>query len=192
MKTAALAIALLACVPPQDLEYLRALERAQSAKPARLGSVSRIAPESEPGTPLVIQGRVYLADGRTPASGITVFAYHTDRTGVYDARANGPHSWRLKGWAITDATGRFEFRTIRPGAYPGRTEPQHVHFSIEGPSVPRQSPTALEFDDDPLITARLREESTRAEMFGGVRPVTKHNGVDHVEMNVRIEERGRF
>ena len=187
MKTATLLISLVAMSVMQDLEYERALERAQSLKPQRLTSVARIAPEREPGTPLVIAGRVYRPDGRTPAPGITVFAYHTDRTGVYDVRSNGPHSWRLKGWAITDADGRFEFRTIRPGAYPGRTEPQHVHFSIDGPSVPRQSPTALEFDDDPLITARVREESKRAGLFGGVRPVTIRNGVHHVEMNLRIE-----
>ncbi|HEX6323356.1 MAG TPA: hypothetical protein VFZ36_06490 [Vicinamibacterales bacterium] len=173
----------------QDLEYERALERAQAARPAQLTSIGRIAPESEPGTPLVIAGRVYQADGRTPAPGITVFAYHTDRTGVYDVPANGPHSWRLKGWAISDAGGRFEFRTIRPGAYPGRTDPQHVHFSIEGPSVPRQSPVALEFADDPLITERARAESQRAGMFGGVRPVVRRDGVDHVEINLRI--RGR-
>ncbi len=190
MKTAAVFLSLVAFGAVRDREYEQALERAQALKPQRLTSVARIAPESEPGTPLVIAGHVYRADGRTPAPGITVFAYHTDRTGVYDVRSNGPHSWRLKGWAITDAGGRFEFRTIRPGAYPGRTEPQHVHFSIEGPSVPRQSPTALEFDDDPLITARLREVSRQAGMFGGVRPVTRRDGVDHVEISLKIENRG--
>lgn len=87
---------------------------------------------------------------------------------------------------MTDADGRFEFRTIRPAAYPGRTEPQHVHFSIEARGVPRQSPAALEFDDDPLISPRAREESTRAGIFGGVRPVTKHSGVDHAAINLRI------
>lgn len=189
MKLFVVAAGFAALGAPQDLEYQRALERAQGARPARLTSVARIAPEHEPGTPLVIAGRVYQADGRTPAPGITVFAYHTDRTGVYDARTNGPHSWRLSGWAISDAAGRFEFHTIRPGAYPGTTEPQHVHFSIEGPSVPRQSPVALEFADDPLVTERARAESQRAGMFGGVRPVVSRNGVDHVEINLRI--RGR-
>lgn len=190
--TLAVAVAVALSAAPQDREYEAALERAQALRPQRLTSTARIAPEGEPGTPLVINGRVFRADGRTPAPGIIVFAYHTDRTGVYDARANGPHSWRLKGWAITDAAGRFEFRTIRPGAYPGRNEPQHVHFSIEGPSVPRQSPTALEFDDDPKIGAPQREASKAAGPFGGVRPVTKRAGVDHVEINLRIAERGRF
>ena len=192
----ALVVVLAALAVPatstQDREFVRAYERAQAAKPATLGSVSRIAPESEPGSPLVINGRVYQSDGRTPAAGITVFAYQTDRTGVYDVPSNGPHSWRLKGWAITDAEGRFQFRTIRPASYPNATVPQHVHLHLEGPNLPRRWTTELEFDDDPKMTARAREISRQAGMFGGVRPVTKRDGIDHVEINLRIENRGLF
>jgi protocatechuate 3,4-dioxygenase beta subunit len=196
MKTAMLA-ALVASVlapvaPAQDTAFVRAYERAQASKPAVVGSVERIAPESEPGSPLVINGRVYQSDGRTPAAGITVFAYQTDRTGVYDVPSAGPHSWRLKGWAVTDAQGRFQFRTIRPASYPNASVPQHVHLHLEGPSVPRRWTTELEFDDDPKMTTRQREASRQAGMFGGVRPVTKRDGVDHVEINLKIDNRGLF
>jgi protocatechuate 3,4-dioxygenase, beta subunit len=177
----------------QDRDFVRAYERAQASRPATIGSVSRIAPESEPGTPLVIDGRVYLADGRSPAGpGITVFAYHTDRHGLYDEPSAGPHSWRLKGWAVTDAEGRFTFHTIRPASYPNAAVPQHVHLHLEGPNLPRRWTTELEFDDDPKMTARGREKSKRAGMFGGVRPVTTRDGVDYVEINLRIENRGMF
>jgi hypothetical protein len=177
----------------QDREFVRAYERVQAAKPPRIESVSRIAPESEPGTPLVINGRVFQADGRTPAgAGITVFAYHTDRHGLYDEPSAGPHSWRLRGWAVTDADGRFTFHTIRPASYPNATVPQHVHLHLEGPDLPRRWTSELQFDDDPKVTARQRESSTRAGMFGGVRPVTQRDGVDHVEINLRIENRGLF
>ena len=192
MKTAALLLSIVSLAAVQDREFVRAYERAQAAKPASVGSVARIAPEDEPGTPLVINGRVYQPDGRTPAAGITVFAYQTDRNGVYDKPGRGPHSWRLKGWAVTDAEGRFQFRTIRPASYPNATVPQHVHLHLEGPNVPRRWTTELEFDDDPKVTARQRAESRRAGMFGGVRPVTKRNGVDHVEINLKIENRGLF
>lgn len=176
----------------QDREFVRAYERAQTAKPARVTSTARIAPASEPGNALVINGRVYQTDGRTPAAGITVFAYQTDRTGVYDVPSAGPHSWRLKGWAVTDAEGRFTFQTIRPASYPNAAVPQHVHLHLEGPNLPRRWTTELQFDDDPKIGAREREASKTAGMFGGVRPVTKRGGVDHVEINLKIEERGRF
>ena len=190
--TASLFVVTACAASAQDREFARAYERAQGAKPAAVGSVSRIAPEAEPGSPLVINGRVYQTDGRTPAAGITVFAYQTDRTGVYDVPSAGPHSWRLKGWAISDTQGRFQFRTIRPASYPNASVPQHVHLHLEGPSLPRRWTTELEFDDDPKMTARQREASRQAGMFGGVRPVTKRDGVDHVEINLKIDNRGLF
>jgi protocatechuate 3,4-dioxygenase beta subunit len=112
----------------QDVEYQRAVERAQQQRPSSLASTARIAPPSEPGDPLVVRGQLLNVDG-TPAAGAIVFAYHTDRAGLYDRRENGPHSWRLRGWARTDAEGRFTFETIRPGSYPNSNNPPHVHFT---------------------------------------------------------------
>jgi protocatechuate 3,4-dioxygenase beta subunit len=189
MRAAALLVAVIAFAAPQDVEYERALERAQKAKPARLGPSARIAPAGEPGSPLVINGRVFQADGRTPAAGVTVFAYHTDAHGVYDVPANGPHSWRLRGWAVTGGDGRFTFQTIRPASYPNATVPQHVHLSFEGPGVPRRFSGEIEFDDDPKVTAQQRAASRAAGMFGTVRPVATRNGVDYVDSNFRIVDR---
>jgi protocatechuate 3,4-dioxygenase beta subunit len=189
MRTLGLIVALVAYAAPQDVEYMQALERAQKMKPARVGSVSRIAPASEPGSPLVINGRVFKADGRTAAPGVTVFAYHTDANGLYDVRSAGPHSWRLKGWAVTDAEGRFTFQTIRPASYPNSTIAQHVHLTLEGPGVNGRFSTEIEFDDDPKVTAGQRAASRAAGIFGVIRPVTKRNGVDHVDTNIRIESR---
>lgn len=193
MKMLVIAMAALAAgAVSQDREFARAYDRAQAQKPASIASDARIAPANEPGDPLVINGRVLQTDGRTPAPGVTIFAYQTDRTGVYDVPAAGPHSWRLKGWAITDAQGRFTFRTIRPASYPNATVPQHVHLHLEGPNLPRRWTTELQFDDDPKIGARERQASAAAGMFGGVRPVTRRNGIDHVEINLKIENRGLF
>jgi protocatechuate 3,4-dioxygenase beta subunit len=88
---------------------------------------------------LVIHGRVFREDGRTPAPDILVFAYHTDARGHYDVPSSGPHSWRLRGWVKTDAQGRFQFTTIRPAPYPNRNTAAHVHFVIEGPASPASS-----------------------------------------------------
>jgi len=185
-------VALVYAIAPQDVEFLRALERAQAEKPARLSSTARIAPESEPGTPLVIDGRVFQADGRTPAAGVTVFAYHTDRNGHYDVPGAAAHSWRLKGWALTDGEGRFTFHTIRPGPYPRGDIPAHVHFNLDGPGVPRLQSGGLEFDDDPRVTPQERDDSRAAGIFGGVRPVISREGVPHVEVNLRIATKGRM
>lgn len=171
--------------PLQDLEYERALERAQRDRPRVLPSSGRIAPAAEPGTPLVIQGRVFQRDGQTPAPNIIVFAYHTDATGHYDAPSAGPHSWRLRGWAKTGADGRFELATIRPAPYPSHTQAAHVHLSLEGPGVPRQS-AGLVFEGDPLLSATDRDESSKAGKFGAVCVVRERDGVQYVTLNIRI------
>jgi protocatechuate 3,4-dioxygenase beta subunit len=177
--------------PPQDLEFIRAWERAQQSRPHTLTSRARIAPAGEPGTPMVIAGRVFQRDGRSPAPGITVFAYHTDATGIYDVRSNGAHSWRLKGWALTDADGRFEFTTIRPAPYPGRNIAAHVHFGLEGPRLRRRS-AGLLFEDDPLVTRDERAKSAKAAQFGDVRPVVVRDGVQYVDCRIRITDENVF
>jgi protocatechuate 3,4-dioxygenase beta subunit len=112
----------------QDVQYIRAVERAQQQRPSALTSTGRIAPASEPGSPLIVRGQLLNVDG-SPAAGAVVFAYQTDRGGLYDKRENGPHSWRLRGWVQTGADGRFTFETIRPGSYPNSNNPPHVHFT---------------------------------------------------------------
>ncbi len=176
----------------QDVEFIRAWERAQRETPARVTSRARIAAADEPGTPLAIRGRLFRADGKTPAPGITVFAYHTDRNGRYDVPSKGPHSWRLRGWAITDALGRFHFDTIRPAPYPGRRTPAHVHLSLEGPGVPRRWTPEVRFADDELVTTAERVASTRQGIFGNVRPVQSNDGVQVIDVHLRIVEEGLF
>jgi protocatechuate 3,4-dioxygenase beta subunit len=149
----------------QDVEYQRAVERAQQSRPANLSSTARIAPTSEPGDPLVIRGQMLNVDG-SPAANAVVFAYHTDRGGLYDKRENGPHSWRLRGWVRTDKDGRFTFETIRPGSYPNTNNPPHVHFTAFLPNGDRYHagglelsmtrPAAIPSPEEATVTLRLQ------------------------------------
>jgi len=55
------------------------------------------------------------------------------------------------GVQVTDAEGRYRFKTIKPGAYPvGRDEarPPHIHFDIMGKND--RLVTQLYFSDEPL------------------------------------------
>jgi len=175
----------------QDTEFIRALERAQASRPAQISSSERIAAANEPGIPLTIKGKLYAEDGKTAVGDAIVFAYQTDRTGLYDAAGSPAHSWRIRGWARTGTDGAFEFRTIRPGRYPSRTIPAHVHFTIFTGNT-RYHAGELRFEDDDLVPAREREASRQEGMFGSVRPVTKSGGGEAVELALRIKASERF
>jgi protocatechuate 3,4-dioxygenase beta subunit len=176
----------------QDLEYNEAVHAAQLARPARLTSSERIAPDDEPGTALVVHGQAVAADGRTPLAGAIVFAYHTDRSGIYRAPGEPAHTWRLKGWAMTDTAGRFEFRTIRPGPYPSGTDAAHIHLTLFSADGTGYHAGGLLFDDDSLVSAAEREASRRAGEFGPVCAVRREGGTEHVDIRIRLDPSKRF
>ncbi|HYT65751.1 MAG TPA: hypothetical protein VEL51_04995 [Vicinamibacterales bacterium] len=140
----------------QDPNWVRMWNEAQKLKPARISSIERIAPTTEPGIPLVVQGVITDPAGK-PAAGVEVFAYHTDSTGLY-SQPHAADPWRLKGWTVTDAQGRFEFRTIRPAPYPGRDIPAHIHLSFVTSCCGRQWSEVM-FDDDALGTKEYRQRN---------------------------------
>lgn len=148
-------------------------------KPARLTSASRIAPASEPGQPLLLSGQVRNAAGK-PVPGVIVYAYQTDRGGVYprDPRLSGEAArhGRLRGWAVSDAQGRYSFRTIRPGGYPSSDEPQHIHLHVIEPGRCTYYLGDALFDDDPRLTAARRAQQRLA--YGG-------NGIAHPQGDAR-------
>lgn len=193
MRLRLLVVFLLVGVCPlraQDPVWVRDWEAAQRERPAHLTSQSRITPGNEPGEPLVVQGRVFLPDGVTPAVGVVVFAYHTDAKGLYHPA--GKAGWRLRGWAVTDKEGAFAFRTIRPASYPGRTVPAHIHCTVSGGQVARQWTEELRFDDDPLVSAEERERSRAEGKFGNVRPVQRQGKTQQVDFNIRAKAQKEF
>jgi protocatechuate 3,4-dioxygenase beta subunit len=70
----------------------------------------------------------------TPLKGAMVDLWQCDALGAYSdlKDVNGLYDTRgkkfLRGYQVTDASGRAEFMTIYPGWYPGRAV--HIHFKI--------------------------------------------------------------
>jgi protocatechuate 3,4-dioxygenase beta subunit len=159
--------------------------------PASLAAEARLAPPGEPGTPLVVTGVVYRPDGRTPAAGVLVYAYHTDATGVYPPRPgatgnSAPHG-RLRGWLRTDARGRYRLTTIRPAPYPRRDDPAHIHLTVTPPGGEERWIDSIVFDDDPLLTARRRRELRDVGGSGVVRATRDRGGVLRAARDVVLE-----
>ncbi|MGH7597949.1 MAG: hypothetical protein ACREOI_16490 [bacterium] len=114
-----------------------------------------ITSKDEPGEPLIVSGTVYKPDGKTSVEGITVYVYHTDAEGYYRKGSNSSSNPRLHGTMRTNAEGKYEFRTIKPGAYPGGGNPAHIHYVLSGKGYEKQNDEVM-FEGDPYLTPRDR------------------------------------
>jgi protocatechuate 3,4-dioxygenase alpha subunit len=97
------------------------------------------------GGAIEIVGRVTELDGRA-LDNVIVEIWQADAAGRLDNP--GFPGW---GRAATDANGEYRFRTIRPGAIPGRVP--HINFLILYSGLMRQLQTVMFFDasDDPVL-----------------------------------------
>lgn len=150
-----------------------------------------IPPADEPGEPLVLSGIVYAPDGRTPASDVVVYAHHTDAEGVYPTRGDekgwGRRHGYLRGWVKTDASGRYRFETIRPGAYPGREAPEHIHLIVKEPDKPEYWIDDVVFEGDPLVTDAMRRRLQNRGGSGVVKLSRSDDGTWQAERDIILE-----
>lgn len=175
-----------------DPAWLKSWNDAQELRPEAPVSKGRIAPEKEPGLPMIIRGQIFKPDG-TPAGGVVVHAYHRDHDGFeFGPGDNSLTTWRLQGWVQTDATGRFEFHTIRPAPDHLGREGSHVHFTLESDDYGQQWAPKVFFSDDPLVTANQRRRSKQAGEFGWVREVETVDGVQFVDVKIQLGEKADF
>ena len=151
---------------------------------AETWSITIAGPE-EPGTRLVVEGRVLESDGETPVAGATVFVFHTDAEGYYSPGGMDESDARLCGLMLTDEAGRYRFETIKPAHYATGGPPAHVHYRAWGPELPRQS-FSLQFEGDPLLGERGRDASSNPS-WATIRPaVDGQDGVLYVLRDLRL------
>ena len=111
------------------------------------------------GTRLTLTGYVMTTDC-APIAGATVNTWQADSTGTYDNSG-----YTLRGYVVTDATGRFTIETIVPGEYPGRTEHIHVKVTPAGGSTLTTQlyfPGATANDSDGIYSPDLLLDITRS------------------------------
>ena len=149
----------------------------------RDGDLTHVAGRSgvAQGTLLYLAGTVRRTDGAL-LPGATVELWQCDALGVYHhVGATEPRDENFQGYGavVTDAGGRYAFRTIRPVAYPGR--PPHLHFKLTptgGPGLTTQlyvkgdgGPTSMFVGRDrdrlsiTLASAQGREPGALAAQF---------------------------
>ncbi|MBL7794795.1 MAG: intradiol ring-cleavage dioxygenase [Saprospiraceae bacterium] len=137
--------------------------------PADINSVDTSIGWTEQKQKLVITGTVYQLDGKTPASDIIVYYYHTDDEGYYSPRAGMDEKetqhGHLRGWIKTGADGKYAIYTGRPASYPNGRAPQHIHLLIKEPDLDNEYYIDdFVFDDDPNL---VETERKRLQNRGG-------------------------
>lgn len=162
-----------------------------SEAPATLGNSMVLAAPGEPGTRLIVTGTVYYADKTTPAANVLLYAYQTNAAGVYPNTAtqqgNGRRHGSLRGWLRTDSQGRYLLNTIKPGPYPGRPDPMHIHMTVTPPNGDERYIDDIMFNDDPRLNAAMR---ARNEQRGGPGVVTTRDssGVLYATRDIWLTE----
>ncbi len=112
------------------------------------------------GERIIVTGRVLDEDGR-PVPHTLVEVWQANAAGRYIHKVD-QHDAPLDpnffggGRCVTDAEGRYTFMTIKPGAYPwgnhhNAWRPNHIHFSLFGPSFATRLVTQMYFPGDPLL-----------------------------------------
>lgn len=159
-------------------------------RPSSLSSTARIAPAGEPGQALVVSGRVLDREGR-PRAGVVVYAYQTNDGGVYPPPATsvgaaGNRHGRLRGWAVSGADGRYTFETIRPGAYPTREAPAHIHMHVIESGCATYYIDDVMFTDDPLLTPDARIRFSNGRAGSGIATPARLDGAWRVTRNIQL------
>ncbi|MBD8554280.1 protocatechuate 3,4-dioxygenase subunit beta [Rhizobium sp. CFBP 8762] len=112
------------------------------------------------GQRILVYGRVLDEAGR-PVPNTLVEFWQANAGGRYRHKKEGyvaaiDPNFGGCGRCITDADGRYEFRTVKPGAYPWPNgvndwRPAHIHFSVFGHAFAQRLITQMYFEGDPMI-----------------------------------------
>ncbi len=130
--------------------------------PTNISSVDTSNGWVEKGQRLLVTGKVYKIDGKTPMPNVIVYYWQTDTNGYYSSKTGmnekaKKHGY-IRGWVKTDKNGTYAIYTIRPAPYPNDNIPAHIHISIKEPNIANEYYIDdFIFDDDKLLTSEKRK-----------------------------------
>ena len=94
---------------------------------------AKLTPPFEPGTVLVVTGRVWSFATKKPVAGVTLDLWQVDnQTKDY---SNGNGDFKNRARLVTDENGVYEFETVHPVPYapsPNFWRSPHIHFIATG------------------------------------------------------------
>lgn len=104
----------------------------------------QLASSTEPGSRMIISGRVMNLDCTEAIQNASIDIWQADDAGAYDNAG-----FKLRGKTATNSQGFYQFETVKPGKYlNGNTfRPSHIHFKISATGFPELI-TQLYFQGD--------------------------------------------
>ncbi|MFY8036502.1 MAG: intradiol ring-cleavage dioxygenase [Cyclobacteriaceae bacterium] len=155
--------------------------------PNELSSIHTSSGWVEGNHKLIVTGRVFQLDGKTPAPNIIVYYWHTDEHGLYSSDQHVPKEalrhGKLRGWVKSDENGNYTIQTSRPAAYPNENIPQHIHLSIKEKELSEYY-ADLYFDDDPLYLPHQKKYGKSDRAGTELLRVLKHDKHEVAEHNI--------
>jgi protocatechuate 3,4-dioxygenase beta subunit len=135
--------------PPTYADYLKDAGRAQELEPVTDSNIegpfyrpgapfrTKLYQEGDNGDVVLISGTVVARNGR-PIPGAVLDVWHTSSFGRYDnddpEHPPAEDEFRFRARIRTDAQGRYQFETIRPGHYkitPTQYRTAHIHLKVQ-------------------------------------------------------------
>lgn len=134
------------------------------------------------GALLDLTGRVVDGNSKAMPSAVVEIWQCNSRGRYHDSRDSSTNEldpyFQGFGKTVTDAEGRFRFRTIRPVAYPGRAP--HIHFKIKAKSFGEFTTQMFVAGDAGLerdgIWRSLRSAELKKQMAIELKPVEAKSG----------------
>jgi catechol 1,2-dioxygenase len=136
-----------------------------------------------PGPGLLVHTSLRDAEGR-PVAGAEVDIWHSSPEGLYENQDPTQAEMNLRGRFVTDETGRFHFRSVKPAGYPipidgpvgelvratrrHNYRPAHLHFMIYKPGF-KTMISQIYVPDDEYIDSDVQFGVTRALLGDFVR-----------------------
>jgi protocatechuate 3,4-dioxygenase beta subunit len=120
-----------------------------------------------------------------------LYLHHTNAAGLY-ANGSSASEWsrrhgRLRGWLKTGSDGRYEVLTIKPGRYPNRPGPAHVHFTVLDRAKDPYWIDDVVFAGEPGVDAAYRSGRQNRGGAGIVRLQKNSAGTLIAERNIILE-----
>lgn len=158
-------------------------------QPSNIMSVDTSRGWNENGQRLVLSGKVYHLDGKTPAKDVLIYYWQTNAEGIYPTDANldktvSEHGY-IRGWVRSDAEGRYTIYTIRPAPYPKDNTPAHIHFSIKEPTIGNEYYIDdIMFEGDPYLESYLKKSSIINRGGNGIVKTTQNGNIQYIQRDI--------